>query len=82
MKLLDSELAYTSGSGDTTWTYTGNETPNEVEFSNDSTGDATLAIGKYTFTVKSGETFETRIPISFTEIVITISGDFRMLVGS
>ena len=87
MKLLNSALASTSGSSSTTWTYVGNETPNEFEFANDSIQDATLAISisggvDYTFTVKAGEGFATRIPETFTEIVITISGNYRMLVGS
>ena len=87
MKLLNSALASTSGTTSTTWSYIGNESPNEIEFANDSTAVATLEISTdggvdYTFTVNAGEGFATEIPGDFTDIVITANGKYRMLVGS
>ncbi len=82
MKLLsNSALASTSGSVSTTWTYVGNESPDEISFANDSSGDAQLNIGEYVFTVKAGETFDVAFPIPFSEIGISTNGAYRLMVG-
>ena len=81
MKLLNSALASTSGSASTTWTYVGNEAPDEISFANDSGGDAILVIGDHTIKVKAGESFDATFPVTISTIDITINGDYRLVVG-
>ena len=77
MKLLES----TSGSGDTSYTYSGSSTANSLSFSNDGSGDATLVVNGATITVKPGEALDISFKVPYTAVEITTTGAWRMLVG-
>lgn len=78
MVILDS----TSGSTNTTYTYTGvGHTANSISFANDASGNATIVINGHSITIKPGEVFDASFPVSFTQVGITVSGAYRMLIG-
>jgi hypothetical protein len=77
MKLLES----TSGTGNTSYTYSGSGSANSVSFSNDGAGNATLVISGNTIVVKPGECLDISFIVAFTAISITTTGAWRMIVG-
>lgn len=74
-------IDYREGSSNTTYTYLGNYTPNEIAVVNDGTTDMTITVNGVDYTVKAYETFEARFPISFTEVGIATTSEYRMWIG-
>ena len=77
MKLLES----TSGSGNSSYTYSGSSTPNSLAFMNDGAANASLVVNGSTIVVKGGEGFEVSFPVPYFAVAITTTSDWRMLVG-
>lgn len=77
MRLIES----TSGSGNSSYVYSGDKTPGTVSFSNDGAGNATIVINANTMVVKPGECLEIAFEMPFSAVGITTTGAWRMIVG-
>ena len=77
MRLIES----TSGTGNYSYVYSGDKTPNTCSFANDGAGNASIVIDGNTMVVKPGENLEIAFEVPFNTVAITTTGAWRMLIG-